>query len=301
MTKKALVLYSGGLDSRLVVRILQEQGFEITALYFNLPFGCGCCNLDCNFNFAQVSEVKMKIFDVTKEPYLSEYLKIIDDPKYGTGAGINPCKDCKIYIFEKAKEYADSESIRVIASGEVLGQRPMSQVGSAKKIIDSALGFEILRPLSAKLFEPTSFEKEGLVDREKLFAIQGRSRKEQMALAEKFDIKYPTPGGGCFLCEKEPSSRIGFLIRRGLVTEKTLPIVTRCRHFFINDVWFVVSRNEAESGLIGFFENSLKGEEGKPAVYFSSEKGGEKAMELQEAYSKGSSEEEREKFLEFKL
>ncbi|MDH3353112.1 MAG: tRNA (5-methylaminomethyl-2-thiouridylate)-methyltransferase, partial [Nanoarchaeota archaeon] len=103
--KKALVLYSGGLDSRLVVRMLQDQDFQVTALYFALPFGCGCCNLSCNFNFTQKENVKMEIMDVNKEPLLSEYLEMLKNPKFGTGAGINPCKDCKIFMFKKAKEY----------------------------------------------------------------------------------------------------------------------------------------------------------------------------------------------------
>ncbi len=301
MTKKALVLYSGGLDSRLVVRILQEQGFEVTALYFNLPFGCGCCNLNCNFHFTQKERVKMEIFDVTKEPHLSEYLKIINDPKYGTGAGINPCKDCKIYIFKKAKEYAEKNKIDLIASGEVLGQRPMSQVAPAKKIIDGVLGFEILRPLSAKLFPPTKAEESGLVDREKLYSIQGRGRKEQMELAKKFGIKYPSPGGGCFLCEKEPSKRLSILIEENLITEETLQLTMKGRHFFIKDTWFVVGRNAIESEMINKFKNSIKDEKGKPAVYLSNLKDEKTAKELQEVYSTGKTEEEREKFKEFKL
>ena len=159
--EKALVLYSGGLDSRLVVRLLSDQNFQVTALYFALPFGCGCCNLSCNFNFTQKENVKMKIIDVNKEPLLSEYLEIVKNPKFGTGSGINPCKDCKIFMFKKAKEYADKLGIKIIATGEVVGQRPMSQIPSAMKIIDEELGFEILRPLSAKKLRETSFEKIG--------------------------------------------------------------------------------------------------------------------------------------------
>ena len=139
---------------------------------------------------------------MTKEPLLWEYLKVIKDPKYGIGAGINPCKDCKIYIFKKAKEYAEENNIPVIATGEVLGQRPMSQIPRAMNIIDDALGFEILRPLSAKLLDETKAEKNGLVDRSKLIDINGRSIKIQMKLAAEYEIKYPSPGGGCFLCEK---------------------------------------------------------------------------------------------------
>lgn len=297
--KKALVLYSGGLDSRLVVRLLQDQDFEVTALYFALPFGCGCCNLSCNFNFTQKEEVKMVIQDVNKEPLLSEYLDLLKNPKYGTGSGINPCKDCKVFMFKKAKEYADKHGIKVIATGEVLEQRPMSQTPKAMKVIDEALGFEILRPLSAKRLPETQVEKEGLVDRKKLLGIVGRGRKEQMALAEKYKIKYPSPGGGCFLCEKEPASRLKHLLKKDLITEETLPLTMIGRHFYIDSIWFVVARNEAESAILDKFEEILEGTKGKPTIYFSNKKGKEKALELQEAYSTGS--EDRAKFEEVKL
>jgi len=299
--KKALVLYSGGLDSRLVVRMLQDQDFQVTALYFALPFGCGCCNLNCNFNFTQKEEVKMVIQDVNKEPLLSEYLGILKNPKYGTGSGINPCKDCKVFMFKKAKEYADKNNIEVIATGEVIGQRPMSQIPSAMKIIDNALGFEILRPLSAKVLPETSFEKKGVVDRSKLLGISGRGRKEQMALAEKYKIKYPTPGGGCFLCEKKPAARLRKLLQEDLITEETLPLTIIGRHFYINDAWFVVGRNEAESEIISKFKTHLEDDSGKPAIYYSKESGKADALKLQTAYSTGDNEELRQKFEKVKL
>ena len=299
--EKALVLYSGGLDSRLVVRLLSDQNFQVTALYFALPFGCGCCNLSCNFNFTQKENVKMKIIDVNKEPLLSEYLEIVKNPKFGTGSGINPCKDCKIFMFKKAKEYADKLGIKIIATGEVVGQRPMSQIPSAMKIIDEELGFEILRPLSAKKLRETSFEKIGLVDREKLLNIVGRGRKKQIELADKYGIKYPSPGGGCFLCEKQPVLRLKKLLGDNLITEKSLPLTMIGRHFFIDNVWFVVARNEEESKLIKTFDNFIDDNYGKPAVYFSDSSGRGRALELQKAYSTGDNEDKRRMFLKFKL
>ena len=300
-TKKALVLYSGGLDSRLVIRMLLDQDFHVTALYFALPFGCGCCNLNCNFNFAQKEQVKMEIIDVNKEPLLSEYLELIKNPIFGTGAGINPCKDCKIYIFKYAKQYAKDNNIDVIATGEVIGQRPMSQIPSAMKIIDTALDFEILRPLCAKLMPETKAEKDGLVDRSKLLDISGRGRKIQMQMAEDFGIQYPTPGGGCFLCEKASSKRLDNLLEHNLITEKSLPLTMLGRHFYIDGVWFVVARNGLESGVIAKYETHIPDAAGKPTVYYSKEEGKQKSLELQEVYSTGKSEEERNKFAEFKL
>jgi tRNA U34 2-thiouridine synthase MnmA/TrmU len=278
--KKALVLYSGGLDSRLVVRILQDQNFEVEALYFSLPFGCGCCNLSCNWGFTQKEKVKMTILDVNKEPLLSEYLDLLKNPKFGTGSGINPCKDCKIFMFKKAKEYADKHEIKTIATGEVIGQRPMSQTPKAMKVIDEEIGFEIKRPLIE-------------------IGIRGRSRKIQMELAEKYKIKYPSPGGGCFLCEKQPAARLKHLLKKNLITEKTLPLTMIGRHFYIDNTWFVVARNELESEAISKFKTHIKDAKGKPSVYYSSVKGKQNAVELQKAYSTGS--EDREEFSQQKL
>jgi len=315
--KKALVLYSGGLDSRLVIRLLQDQNFQITALYFDLPFGCSCYNIDCNFNFApdtkehtkqcaQKEKVKLEILDVKKDPLLSEYLSILKNPKHGTGAGINPCKDCKIFMFKKAKEYADSHGIELIATGEVIGQRPMSQISSAMKIIDEDIGFEILRPLCAKRLPETSYEKSGLVDRESLLSISGRGRKEQMALAKKYKIKYPTPGGGCFLCEKSPASRLSHLLEKNLINEKTLPLTMIGRHFYINNVWFVVARDAKESDIITKFKTHIPDDYGKPSIYFHQMPNAKcqipsEALDLQTAYSTGDNKEERDKFNKYKL
>ena len=292
--EKALILYSGGLDSRLVVRMLQDQNFQVTTLYFALPFGCGGCDLN-------QEKTKLITIDINKEPLLSEYLKILKNPKFGTGSGINPCKDCKIFMFKKAKEYADKHNIEVIATGEVIGQRPMSQIPSAMKTIDEAIGFEILRPLCAKRLKETSFEKKGLVDRSKLSDISGRGRKVQMELAEKYKIKYPTPGGGCLLCEKEASLKLKHLLGKTLITEKTLPLTKIGRHFYIDNTWFVVGRNEEESKIISKFSDYIKDNIGKPAVYFNKKSGHQKALELQDAYSTGDNENLRKRFEEFKL
>jgi len=280
--EKALVLYSGGLDSRLVVCLLQEQGYDVEALYFALPFGCGCCNINCNFNFTQKEKTKLTIFNVTKEPLLSEYLDILKKPKHETGSGINPCKDCKIFMFKKAKEYADKNKIKVIATGEVLGQRPMSQTSKAMRTIDEEIGFQIKRPLME-------------------IGIKGRGRKRQMELAEKFKIKYPTPGGGCFLCEKDPSARLKKLLDKNLINEKTLPLTMIGRHFFIEDTWLIVARNELESNIITKFKTSIPDEKGKPSIYYSNNKQKQKALDIQEAYSTGDNEDKRKTFSKFKI
>jgi len=297
--KKALVLYSGGLDSRLVIKILQEQNYETEAIHFILPFGCNGHNLLKGLN---TTEVKLTTFNAKKDPLLSEYLNIIKNPKHGTGTGINPCKDCKIFMFKKAKQYADKNNIEIIATGEVVGQRPMSQTSSALKIIDDKIKFKISRPL---------------ID----LKISGRSRKKQMRLAEKYKIEYPSSGGGCLLCEKIPSLRIKHLIEKNLINEKTLKLSTIGRHFYINNTWLVVARDAKESEIITKLPNKNKtfteisnskgmphatrnhipDNYGKPAIYYSNPKEKETALKLQEAYSTGDNEEKRNKFNKYKL
>jgi len=271
--KEAVVLYSGGLDSRLVVRLLQKKGYRIHALYFDLPFGCGCCNIYCNFNFAQKEGVKLKIYDCKKGKLLKDYLEVIKNPKHGTGTSINPCKDCKIFMFRIAKEYADKHKIKVIATGEVLGQRPMSQTRHAMTIIDKQLGFKLTRPLTD-------------------MGIQGRNRQVQMKLAKKFKIKYPNPAGGCLLCEKIPGKKIKFLLDKNLLDEKNLQLAMLARHFYISEAWFVVGRDEKENRIIETFpsNNRILSGRGKPAVFYDKSTADvwKTALELQKVYSKGS-------------
>jgi tRNA-specific 2-thiouridylase len=267
MKQKCIVLFSGGLDSRLAVKIMQERGFEVLALHFNLPFGCGCCNLGCNFNFTQMSGIKFEILDCTKGKLLKEYLKVLKNAKHGRGAGYNPCRDCKIWLFKKAKQYAMKKGIKIIATGEVLGQRPMSQTKQAIEIIDKKIKFKLTRPLIE-------------------IGISGRKRKRQIALAEKYKIKYPTPAGGCLLCEKAQKNKFKFLLERKLINEKTLSLALTGRHFYINSCWFVVGRNENENKIIEKFENCIKSGKGKPAVYFNKKTCKKFAEILQEDFSK---------------
>jgi PP-loop superfamily ATP-utilizing enzyme len=282
MKERALVLYSGGLDSRLVVKILQEKGYDIEAIHFNLPFGCGCCDLGCNFNFTQKENVKLTMVDASKGKLLDEYIGLLKNPKHGTGKGVNPCRDCKIWMFKKAKEYADKNNIKVIATGEVLGQRPMSQTGHAMRLIEEEIGFTPVRPLME-------------------LGIKGRGRKKQMELAEKYGIKYPSPGGGCLLCDKILAKRFRRLLDKDMLNEDNLILVNLGRHFFIDDVWYIVARDGNEGRILEKFGDFIEDEKGLPVVWF--DKGGDKkiAKELQEAYRTGAEKDERDKFSEFKI
>jgi hypothetical protein len=203
MKRKAIALLSGGLDSTLAVKLMLDLGIEVEALNFTSPF-CTCTgkNSGCKSEAVRVAqEFAIPIKVVHKG---LDYLEIVRNPRYGYGKGVNPCVDCRIYLLRKAKEYMSECGADFVITGEVLGQRPMSQRRDTLRVIERESGLEglILRPLSARHFEPTIPEKEGWVDRNKLLAIKGRTRKAQFELADELDVKnYPCPAGGCLLTE----------------------------------------------------------------------------------------------------
>jgi len=299
--EKVIVMLSGGLDSRLAVKIMQEQGFEVVALFFNLPFGTGCCDQNCSFNFSQLSGVEMKIFDCSKGELLQEYLDVIKEPLYGRGSGINPCVDCRIFMFKKAKEYADKEGIEIIVTGEVLGERPMSQMKKKLDLVEEESGLKgrLLRPLSAKLLEETEAEKKGIVDRSKLYDIEGRRREKQMELAKKFNISFPTPGGGCLLCEKGLKEKLKYLLERGM-NEKEIKLINVGRHFNL-DGWVILGKDEKENEIIekiGIGEVVVAEDLDVigPSALILDKTDKDKVNKLIRAYSKGADLKEREKF-----
>jgi tRNA-specific 2-thiouridylase len=201
--RKALALLSGGLDSTLAVKMMLDMGIDVEALNFTSPF-CTCTgkNSGCKSEAVRVAqEFGIPIKVVHKG---LDYLEIVRNPRHGYGKGVNPCVDCRIYLLRKAKEYMAECGADFVITGEVLGQRPMSQRRDTLRVIERESGLEglLLRPLSARHFEPTIPEREGWVDRENLLAIKGRSRKELFGLADELDVKnYPCPAGGCLLTE----------------------------------------------------------------------------------------------------
>jgi len=203
MKRKALALLSGGLDSTLAVKMMLDMGIDVEALNFTSPF-CTCTgkNRGCKSEAVRVAqEFNIPIKVIHKG---LDYLEIVRNPRHGYGKGVNPCVDCRIYLLRKAKEYMAECGADFVITGEVLGQRPMSQRRDSLRVIERESGLEglLLRPLSAQHFEPTIPEKQGWVDREKLLAIKGRSRKDLFELAEELDVKnYPCPAGGCLLTE----------------------------------------------------------------------------------------------------
>jgi len=208
MARKCIVLLSGGLDSMLAIRIMQEQGIEVEALNFKTIFTC------CQDQAGQTArDLGVPLTVIGQE---DDYFDLIEKPKFGMGKGANPCVDCRIYMFDKAKIFMHEIEADFIVSGEVGGQRPMSQKRRDLDTIayHSVLEDLLLRPLSAKLLAPTLPERKGWVDREQLYDIQGRSRKRLIELAHKYQLKdVPTPSTGCSLTEPRFSKKVFDLIK----------------------------------------------------------------------------------------
>ena len=240
---KAVCVFSGGLDSTLAIKLMQEQRIKVIALHFASPFFGN--EKKCQKTTKDLG-IPLKIVDLGKD-----FLKILYKPKHGFGKAVNPCIDCHALMFKKAKKYAQKIRADFIISGEVLGERPFSQNKQALGIVEKEAGVVgvLLRPLSAKLLPITIAEKKGLVDRSKLLAISGRRRIEQFNLAKKFGIKdIPSPGGGCLLTCKEFGVKVKDLLKNkknaGVLDFKLLKIG---RHFRFGDNKIIVGRNEEEN------------------------------------------------------
>ncbi|MEM3108249.1 MAG: hypothetical protein QW569_00715 [Candidatus Bathyarchaeia archaeon] len=252
---KALALFSGGLDSTLAVMLVRDQGVDVEALKFTTPFclcdrGGGCMASEASKRYG----IPLKIM------YLGgEYLRMVRRPRHGYGSALNPCIDCRILMLKKAKRYARGIGAEFIVTGEVLGQRPMSQRLETLKLIEREAGLEgrILRPLSAKLLPETEAEKKGWIDRRKLLDIRGRSRKRQMELAAKLGIRdYPSPAGGCLLTQREYAAKLRDLFQhRKRITMKDIQLLKVGRHFRYGENKIIVGRNEAENKLLLALKN----------------------------------------------
>jgi tRNA U34 2-thiouridine synthase MnmA/TrmU len=234
--------------------MILDQGVEIEAVNFMSPF-CNCTpkTAGCKNQARKLADefgIKIRVI-----PKGMDYMKMVERPPHGYGRGMNPCIDCRIYMLRKVREMMSAEGVSFVITGEVLGQRPMSQHRRAIEIIEKEGGLSglILRPLSAKYFEPTVPEQEGIVDREKLLALSGRSRKPQIELAEKLGITdYPCPAGGCLLTDREIAARLRDLfIHRPDYIMADLHLLKLGRHFRIDHgLKIIVGRNQAENEQI---------------------------------------------------
>jgi len=249
--KKAIALLSGGLDSTLAVKIILDLGIEVEALNFTSPF-CTCTGKNSGCKSEAVRVAKEYNIPIKVMHKGIDYLEIVRNPLHGYGKGVNPCIDCRIYLLKKAKEYMYESGADFVFTGEVLGQRPMSQRRDTLRVIERESGLDglLLRPLSARHFEPTIPEKEGWVDREKLLDIEGRSRKVQMQMAEDLDVKnYPCPAGGCLLTELSfvPKVRDVFDHTEEL-NLRDFRLLKTGRHFRISlDSKAIMGRNESDN------------------------------------------------------
>ncbi|MFZ3121784.1 MAG: hypothetical protein WA104_00200 [Thermodesulfovibrionales bacterium] len=257
---KAIALFSGGLDSTLAILSILRQGIDVTAITFLTHFGCditdrSSCSKD-PFSAAEKFGFEVKLCHLG-----DKFISIVKNPKYGYGRNMNPCIDCRILMLKEAKELMNITGADFIITGEVIGQRPMSQMRRTLALIDKETGLSgiILRPLSAKLLEPTFPEINGLVDRDKLHDFHGRSRKQQMALAKEFGLTdYPMPAGGCLLTEPNYSFRLRELLNYNPNPSlKDLHLLRTGRHFRVSPPCkIIVGRDEKDNDKI----DSLAGE-----------------------------------------
>jgi tRNA-uridine 2-sulfurtransferase len=247
---KAISLFSGGLDSILATELIRRQGIEVIAFNIKTPFGIP--KKDGSTEATQGAEqlkVPLKVLCVDQD-----YLRMLRNPKHGYGKNLNPCVDCKIFILKKAKQYAKEIGADFLFTGEVLGERPMSQHGPALKTIAEEAGLKgkLLRPLSAKLLSETVAEKKGLVERNKLLSIQGRSRKPQFELAKEYGIKcFPSPAGGCLLTCEEYSKKLWDLFEnKKRISMADIALLRVGRHFRFGKNKIIVGRNETENNCL---------------------------------------------------
>ena len=246
---KAILLFSGGLDSILTAHILKREGLRVKALYCHTVFSPPSKKDAYNGLSRLLSPLKisLKTVDIS-----SKQIKLLKNARYGYGKNLNPCIDCKIVMFKEANKYKKAIGADFVASGEVLGERPMSQRKDVFNIIerDSGLKGLILRPLSAKLLKSTVVEDKGLVKRDNLYGIQGRGRRNQLTLTEEFGIKdFPNPSGGCLLTNPSFCRRLKDIIARipdfGVYDCELLKVG---RHFRLSVfAKLIVSRNKDEN------------------------------------------------------
>ena len=264
---KAIGLISGGLDSTLAAAILKEMGVDVLGLNFSTGF----CKVDHRRAINDPDEDPERLrnpalragavvgFPVDVIDVAEAYMEIVKNPRYGYGANVNPCIDCRIFMLIRAREVMEERGADLVFTGEVLGQRPMSQYKKALKLVERQAGLEgrLLRPLSAHYLDPTIPERNGRLDRRQLLALQGRSRKPQLELAGRLGVtSFPQPAGGCcFLADPNFARRFRDLVDSGIsISSEDTTLLKVGRHFRLSTtVKLVTGRNEGENRFLERF------------------------------------------------
>jgi tRNA-uridine 2-sulfurtransferase len=255
--KKAISLVSGGLDSVLATKLIMEQGVEVVALHFTSPLTTSGRN--GNFDERRIQAVKSCAelgIELEVKELGADYLNMVKLPRHGYGKNINPCIDCKIFMLRESIHFMEEVGATFVITGEVLGQRPMSQRREAMALIERESGLKglILRPLSAHRFDLTVPETEGIVDRSRLLGITGRSRNEQYKLADKYLLnEFGCPAGGCLLTDRVFSSKLKDLFKhKPDCTMHDVALLKVGRHFRLSDeLKLITSRDEKEHERLG--------------------------------------------------
>jgi tRNA-specific 2-thiouridylase len=253
---KAISLFSGGLDSVIAVKLIADQEIDVIAMFIDTGFGSTKDKKSHLENMCEQIGAELKIVDI-REQFISD---ILFKPKYGYGKNFNPCIDCHANMFRVGKQLMEKFDASFLISGEVIGQRPMSQrVDAMNNVLKLADADNlILRPLSAKLLKPTKPELESWVDRDKLLDISGRNREIQISLAKKWKLKnYESPGGGCLLTEKHFSHRLREFLSYDTLTSKDVELLKFGRHFRLpSKSKLVIGRDETDNQKLERINNN---------------------------------------------
>lgn len=255
---RAVALFSGGLDSILALKIVSKQNVKIFPITFITPF-----SLFIKFGkTTEITEISKNLSINTKVVFLGEeFIKMVKTPIHGYGKNMNPCLDCRIMMLKKARNYMQEITGDFIITGEVVGERPMTQNKKSLMLteVQSGLKGKILRPLSAKLLKPSSPVQKGWINRKELYDINGRSRKPQLGLAREFNIdRFPAPAGGCLLTDPNFSKRLKDAIEYSEDSLKEILLLRLGRHFRFHDgAKVIVGRDEKENRIIEVLKPSL--------------------------------------------
>ena len=252
---KAIALFSGGLDSTLAMKLIIDQGIDVLAINIATGFGSTKDRREHMENMCKQVGAEFRIVDIQDE-YLQD---VLFDPKYGYGKNFNPCVDCHAKMFAVAKRVMEAEGASFLISGEVMGQRPMSQNKDALQTVldESNCDGLLLRPMSAKRLAPTIAEENGWVDREKLEGITGRSRARQLELAKEIGLEnFESPGGGCLLTDESFGKKMFDFIKYDKFEVKDIPVMKFGRHFRLeNGAKLVIGRNKEENDHLENIDN----------------------------------------------